>query len=860
MMKRINFIWIILLFCLVFCETGLSQSQSEYALIRRPVWKDPLIWKVTKSVAEQYLGGQLFINNESAAQGCIVEVSDHTYYARSIMSFHLDPGWNRIIFQECLANWIRGYGERGSGTNQFLWPARLDCIAPLYDNWADVYYYIYVADASNDRIVKLKYRWYGYWEPDYQIITWDGEITGSGLDLPKDLDINDGGTFLPIDDNYLWVLNGHQIKRFTLDGVLRKTYGSYGCDGAVEHFCRPTAVACGRSPWADEPGANVDWLYVADDGNHRIVWLNKDPDLETITWIKSLPLPSNARISDLEVDNSGQVWAVDYDNGRIYKYTMDLYPLCYFGSFGTGENQFYYPSSFSYTGGYLDAGNVFVAESWINSSGGQYFVIGTDVLDLEVTSSVDYQWHYINYTLIDQSVVTIKIYDQQNELIKTLFNDVEYSGACSHIWDGTDQSGQPVSTGDYKVVLIDSSMYWDIETGTPVNVVTKEAWTHHSYPYGTAPWSLHAWQSGFYAVTLSWESLYGNSTIYCDGCLCGAVDQFVHSYIDSGQIGGRSYVYWVRAFTEIGGGESPPSNADTVTLWPFISPGKFPIDNNIPPFSGIPSKQLDTCDLLIEYNTAYPGHFAEIGVYIANPVPISGFNLLIKLRMGPFGEYGFSYPSLINFHTTRISKDSILIGSDWLDYPVRECFIDTTGSLISGFTSLSCRGQPADTTLPHCKYLWVKGWAPPDSPIPPDSSYRLFFKFGVDLSCICDSDTLRSVIFDMPFAHLIGYDPGYVHPYRYHTGEVFAWWSVPGDANNDSVVNIADVVELVNYVLLGGSGPCIWEAADPDSSCVVNIGDVIYMVTYLYGNGPAPKAGCACPYKKEEQETSTFSK
>jgi hypothetical protein len=247
-------------------------------------------------------------------------------------------------------------------------------------------------------------------------------------------------------------------------------------------------------------------------------------------------------------------------------------------------------------------------------------------------------------------------------------------------------------------------------------------------------------------------------------------------------------------------------------------------------------------------------------VYVANPVSISGFNLLIKLRIGPFGEYGFSYPSLIDFHTTEISEDSILIGSDWVDYPVRECFIDTTGSLISNFNSLFARGQPADTSLPYCKYLWVKGWAHPDSFIPPSLNYRLLFKFGVDLSCICDSDTLRSVIFDIPFAHLIDYEHGFVHPYRYDMGELFAWWSVPGDANNDSVLSSADITFLINYLFKGGPLSCIPEAADVDSNCIVNSADIVYLTSYLYKGGPPPKRGCYCPYLKEEKQTSTFSK
>lgn len=295
MTKRINFIWLILLFCLVFCERGLSQSQSEYALIRRPVYYDPLIYKWTSTEVWNQWGVQLFINPVSTAQSYVMTPD---YELWSAVSFHLDHGWNRLVYQECLDNWIEAAGTRGSGTGQFLWPTSVDAhaLCGYWGGWYySVFYYIFVADASNNRIVKLSYHW------GYQDMDWLGTITGGGLDLPQDLDINNGGTFVPNSDDYLWVLNGQQIKRFTMDGVLRKTYGTYGCDGAVGHFCRPTAVVCGRSPWLTtpySPFANVDWLYVADDGNHRIVLLDKDQYSETITWVKSLSLPSSARISD----------------------------------------------------------------------------------------------------------------------------------------------------------------------------------------------------------------------------------------------------------------------------------------------------------------------------------------------------------------------------------------------------------------------------------------------------------------------------------------------------------------------------------------------------------------------------------
>jgi hypothetical protein len=749
-----------------------------------------------------------------------------------------------MLFQECLNNWIRACGTQGSGIKQFLWPSTVDAHALCSYEGYSPHYFIFVADAGNNRIVKLR------WDYETDEMIWLGTITGGGIDWPQDLDINNGGTFRWNSDDYLWVLNGQQIKRFTMDGVLRKTYGSYGCNGGIGQFCRPTAVVCGRSLWLPPPYdefANVSWFYVADDGNHRIVMLNKVEDSEDITWIKSVSLPLNARISDLETDNIGHVWAVDEDNGRIYKYDMGLYPLCYFGSSGTGENQFYRPVSFSNTGGYLGCGDVFVAEAWTDSSGGQYFAIGTDVLDFEVTSSVDYQWHYINYTLVDPSVVTIEIYNQYDQLVKTLFNDVEYSGVCSHVWDGTTQSGQQAPPGDYKIVLIDSSMYENIETRTPVNIVTKEDWTYHQGYLGEAPSNLVAYQTGVDKVTLQWEYPEYFSyrfLIYCDGCLSGVTAPHARTYTDSGLVSGRSYIYWVKV--DLAPRESPPSNADTVTLSSFdsfISPEEVPIPYNHLASFGIPY-QPESCDVGIEYTTAYPGHFAEIPVHFKNPEPIYGFNFLIKIQ-----KTQESGPSVMDFHTTQISQDSILISSNWVDYPVRECFIDTTGSLINNFNSLFVRGQVADTTLPECNYLWVKGWAQPDSFIPPSPNYRLLFRFGVDLSCICDADTIRDALFDIPFGYFVD-EFGYPVPFRYHPGELYAWWSRPGDANNDSLVNSADMAFLVNYLFGGGPSPCIPEAGDLNADCDITSADYVYIINYLFGGGPPPQQGCYCPQKK----------
>jgi len=473
----------ILLLLAAFYELGLTQSQSEYALIRRKVFGNPVIWKLTRSVTNTYWDIDLFSSPRATAQSYIMDPSGELYTG---ISFKLDHAWNRIVYTEVYGNWIRAYGSYGSSGNcQFWWPKSIASLAPFNDVHYSWYHYIYVADTENDRIVRLLYDW----RPGNQNMICNTPITGNGLERPADLDLNDAGTFLTeVDDNYLWVVNApsgigpSEIKRFTVDGVLRSTFGNYGCEGQVGDFCRLSAIVSARSYFLSEPYdmyANTDHFYVADAGNNRIVLLYKEPGAETVYWISEISTSSS--IVDLETDIFGHLWAVDQDAGTITKYRFDLFPLCTFGSTGVGENQFLRPISMTNNGGYYGFGNMSVAEAWTDSSGMQYFAIGTDVLDFNVSSSPSEHWHYINYVLIDPSEVSVKIYNQQAGLVKILFDGSQFSGPCSFVWDGLDDSDQPAATGDYRVEVVDTCTYRNVETQIPVNVVTKEAWVHHVY-------------------------------------------------------------------------------------------------------------------------------------------------------------------------------------------------------------------------------------------------------------------------------------------------------------------------------------------------------------------------------------------
>lgn len=65
---------------------------------------------------------------------------------------------------------------------------------------------------------------------------------------------------------------------------------------------------------------------------------------------------------------------------------------------------------------------------------------------------------------------------------------------------------------------------------------------------------------------------------------------------------------------------------------------------------------------------------------------------------------------------------------------------------------------------------------------------------------------------------------------------------MPGDANGDGVVNIADAVYLINYLFANGPPPQPLEAGDCNCDGIVDTADVLCIINFLFVGGPPP--GC----------------
>ena len=57
--------------------------------------------------------------------------------------------------------------------------------------------------------------------------------------------------------------------------------------------------------------------------------------------------------------------------------------------------------------------------------------------------------------------------------------------------------------------------------------------------------------------------------------------------------------------------------------------------------------------------------------------------------------------------------------------------------------------------------------------------------------------------------------------------------NMSGDANNDTIINIVDVVGIVSFILGDPVEGYNYQLADINNDCVVNVVDVVAIVNYI---------------------------
>ena len=439
-------------------------------LIDKLMWENPAEYAIDKGFAKQWWNVDLFCRSHSGSQAYIGHrESNGQIHLENTIITAIDPCFNRLLYMGQERNAIRSYGSCGTGANQFTVPLAIDITAPINAaHTYSTYYNIFVADRDNNRAERLRYDWTN---PDAGI-THIRDYTGADIVHPIDVDLDNSGTFYPDNDDFLWIAceNNKIVAVNTTTGAIAATYGSTG--SGTGQFSGISAIACGRS--FDLDFANNNTFYVADRGNGRIVLLAWSGG--AVSWGKTWYCPVGA-VTDLDVDNFGQVWATLSD-GSIRKFTSDLEELGLFDP-DTPGHQLNHPTCISNTGGYLGGGDMLVAESWTDSSGLRAYAISTDITDLYANPYSHGSGRcscMVYFTLADYSTITFGLYNESGTQIRSGGPGVAMSGTNSLFWDGKDANGNFVPAGNYRSQVTATSLYFNRITGQRVNTVTKSVW------------------------------------------------------------------------------------------------------------------------------------------------------------------------------------------------------------------------------------------------------------------------------------------------------------------------------------------------------------------------------------------------
>jgi hypothetical protein len=324
--------------------------------------------------------------------------------------------------------------------------------------------------------------------------------------------------------------------------------------------------------------------------------------------------------------------------------------------------------------------------------------------------------------------------------------------------------------------------------------------------------------------------------------------------------GGRLDEIHIRFY---GAGEGCSGTPDP-EIYVWLSDGLYPIDNN-PPYQAI-----------AQFNIAYE----DIVWY-------SGWNLISTYEMGMMFDAGESFH--VGYGHAYIDGDTLCTLSDDgyynSDRSVEWALPGQWGTILDDWgigvdfmiNAVICPNELAESTFTITCSPFLNYATPGDPPMVKyevDVGSVLGYNLNVDLSCT-PPDPGVTVSFNpngipTPYTSDVTVTVDYSVTYGDYTlifcgtgqdgqgpkcCDVTLRVQAPscGDCNGDTVVNIADVSYLINYLFIGGPAPDPLCLGDVNCDTLVNIADVCYLINYLFVEGPPPCLEC-CDLKAKMQK------
>jgi hypothetical protein len=340
-----------------------------------------------------------------------------------------DYEWHRLIVAGATEeedDVFFSLGQWGWADNQFNRPYGLVNVGS--HSW-------YICDNGKSRIAKF---WSQHQVEDPGDVQYGGDL-GGNYRFPNDIDACVDGPQC----EYLVVANqgNHNLVKMDFQGYGIQNYGYQG--SGVGGFEWPVGVAVDRD---HSTGLHTGSVFVADRDNNRIVKVhyNNDNHLFFDAGWQEVALQSSANPHSIDVDNRGNIYITSGGASGILKFTRWLEPVAYFGGWGEGRYDLYFPNCFAFAHGYggdvsdpyaLILGTSFVTESWGDSTGVRKYGIGTDVKDIHAEWSatvedpsgvVDFDYVLAEYSKVVISLAWLGIITVAEDTIDVQFPGRKY--------------------------------------------------------------------------------------------------------------------------------------------------------------------------------------------------------------------------------------------------------------------------------------------------------------------------------------------------------------------------------------------------------------------------------------------------
>lgn len=381
-------------------------------------------YRASKFYIDLYLGDEFTIADPQGLSGAKMIEEDDPATANDdhiLTLFAVNSQTSQILYNVKLTN-LKVYGKKGSGNGEFLNPYSIAAF-PNGD--------VYVADAGNNRIVKLKYT-NATLQFDHNLYDSFNYPMGVALDSRHNLYICDTR------NNRILVYDSTEQFRFSI----------------ARDLDMPTSI----SVIDKDDNYNYykeDFLIVIDSDNKRIQKFSLSGQLLASVDSRMIGL-SSAYFAYSAIDYNGNVYITDMINNQIHKFDRFLNYIISVGRQGTGQVEFVSPRGLFINKRF---GQIFI----IDEGGGQYYWLATDgfIIGCFPSRLTDQQPQTtIALYLTDVSELRIEIYNEQQQLVRSLVpSTYQKPGEVLIAWDGRDNNGQFVSVGEYTIKVILNPTY-----------------------------------------------------------------------------------------------------------------------------------------------------------------------------------------------------------------------------------------------------------------------------------------------------------------------------------------------------------------------------------------------------------------